>query len=182
MAASSQTSIVALGSILTHQDIIRQRRAGVTRSAVLPIKRQARLTDAEMARVLGLSTRTLHSKSADELLSPEAGERLLLLKKLLQHGMTVFEDSAMLANWLRTPLAELAIPTNTPTPFTPRPLAEMGQLDRPYRLAGIQVGNFPQLDLGEVAAPQSPLDVLDTISGFELVDQVLGRIEWGIYS
>jgi len=168
--------------MLTHQDIIRQRRAGVTRAAIGPIKRLARLTDAEMASVLGISTRTLHIKSGNDLLSPEAGERLLLFKKLLQHGMAIFEDERMLANWLRTSLYELAIPTGNTTPFIPRLLAEMGQLDRPFPLAGATAGQNLQSDPNNLAIPQSPLDVLDTISGFELVHQVLGRIEWGIYS
>ena len=173
---------IATTSILTHQNIIRQRRAGVTRSAVVPIKQQAQLTDAEMARILGLSARTLHSKTGNDLLSPEAGERLLLLKKLLQHGMAVFEDGIVLANWLRTPLFELAIPTTDSPPFTPRPLSEMGQFDTPYLLAETMARQDSQPEPTEQATPQSPLDVLDTISGFELVHQVLGRIEWGIYS
>lgn len=168
--------------ILTYQDVIRQRRAGITRAAVVPIKQLAQLTDAEMARILGVSARTLHSKTSNDLLSPEAGERLLLFKKLLQHGMAVFEDGAVLANWIRTPLFELAIPARDPVPFTPRPLSEMGQFDKPYPLADPIVRQAPEYEPTEQAIPQSPLDVLDTISGFELIHQVLGRIEWGIYS
>jgi hypothetical protein len=96
--------------------------------------------------------------------------------------MAIFEDTTVLANWLRTPLFELAIPATNPPPFTPRPLAEMGQFDTPYPLADAITWQAPQSEQTEQAIPQSPLDVLDTISGFELVHQVLGRIEWGIYS
>lgn len=31
-------------------------------------------------------------------------------------------------------------------------------------------------------ADQSPLDLLDTASGFQVVDELLGRIEYGVYS
>ena len=31
-------------------------------------------------------------------------------------------------------------------------------------------------------ANQSPLDLLDTASGFQVVDELLGRIEYGVYS
>ena len=34
----------------------------------------------------------------------------------------------------------------------------------------------------EILENQSPLQMLDTATGFQVVDQILGRIEYGVYS
>lgn len=117
--------------------VIDKSRQGMLRSEADKVAQLAGLTDIELARILNMSVRNLHRLKADDKLTRDASERLLLLTNLLQHGLDVFdEDAQTLVEWLRSPIREL----NT----------------------------------------QSPLSLLDTTTGFGLVDDVLGRIEHGI--
>ena len=167
-------------------ELIRQARQGVLRQRVDEIARLVSLTDKDMARILNMSVRSLHGKSDAELLTLAASERLLLLERLVQHGLSVFDGRAdVLARWLHTPLNELAyregsLDENDP----PIPLRNMGSFTNPSQRENtnqaysIGVAN----DAGTLATvvPQSPIAVLDTVSGFSLAEDVLGRIEWGI--
>jgi putative toxin-antitoxin system antitoxin component (TIGR02293 family) len=119
--------------------LVEQARQGVNRAKVDEVAQSIGLTDKDMARILNLSERTLHRLRPDARLDSNASERLLLLEKLLAHGLSVFDGrAAVLGRWLRVPLAELR--------------------------------------------RQTPLDLLDTATGFALVHTVLGRIEHGIYA
>lgn len=163
--------------------LIRQARQGVLRRRVDEVARLIGLTDKEMAHILNMSVRGLHGKAATDFLSLAASERLLLLERLVQHGLAVFDNRAdVLSRWLRTPLAELAYregidesaDTNT---LTPTAVLEMGSFAEP---AVRYIVTSQTTDASSVVVPQSPLAVLDTVSGFSLADDVLGRIEWGI--
>lgn len=163
--------------------LIRQARQGVLRRRVDEVARLVGLTDKEMAYILNMSVRGLHGKAATDFLSLAASERLLLLERLVQHGLSVFGNRAdLLGHWLRTPLAELAYREgidNSADADTGSPPAvrEMGSFSEP----AVPYGLTPQkMDASSVIVPQSPLAVLDTVSGFSLADDVLGRIEWGI--
>ncbi len=166
-------------------DLIRQARNGVLRQRVDAVVQKVRLTDKEMAHILNMSVRSLHGKSANQPLSLAASERLLLFEHLVQHGLSVFDGRAhLLERWFRTPLAELAYGSNLDEP---PPLVDVrtlggfekpipGYADQPTDLAG------GKIEISSITPAQSPLSVLDTVSGFSLVDDVLGRIEWGIVS
>lgn len=174
-------------------DLIRQARHGVLRRRVDEIARLVNLTDKDMARILNMSVRSLHGKSDTELLTLAASERLLLLERLVQHGLAVFDGRAdVLARWLHTPLNELAYrEAALDATNQPMPLRDMGGFTDPS-----QPGNTNQATItGSVteegtaypapaalpaAIPQSPIAVLDTVSGFSLAEDVLGRIEWGV--
>lgn len=160
--------------------LIQQARQGVLRRRVDEVARIAGLTDKEMAHILNMSVRGLHGKVATETLSLAASERLLLLERLLQHGLAVFDGRVdLLSRWLRTPLAELAYregATDVPEP-NPLPLRQMGSFQGPTATHREKADDF---DAAGKVVPQSPLAVLDTVSGFLLADDVLGRIEWGI--
>jgi hypothetical protein len=143
------------------------------------------LTDKEMAHILNMSVRGLHGKADSELLTLAASERLLLLERLVQHGLSVFDGRAnLLSRWLRTPLVELAYREETDgagESFPVVALRTIGRFSEPsghgdvYRPAGSAEADSPS-----ALVPQSPLAVLDTVSGFSLAEDVLGRIEWGI--
>lgn len=154
--------------------LIRQARQGVARRRVDELAKLAGLTDKDMARILAMSVRSLHGKAPADLLAPAAGERLLLLERLIQHGLVVFDGRAdLLSSWLRTPLAELAYRDGADL-AAPVSVRSLGGFDEP-------VTTLPQLNNDAVPAiRQSPLAVLDMVSGFSLADDVLGRIEWGI--
>jgi uncharacterized protein (DUF2384 family) len=126
---------------------------------------------------LNMSVRSLHGKAANESLNLAASERLLLLEQLVQHGLHVFDGRAdILSRWLRTPLAELGYREGIEE-MNATPLAEMGSF-RKSEPTGQFSESGPTIETRFVA--QSPIAVLDTVSGFSLVDDVLGRIEWGI--
>lgn len=124
-------------AVYTPYTLIDKSRQGMLRSEADQVAQLASLTDVELARILNMSIRNLHRLKAEDKLTRDASERLLLLTNLLRHGLDVFdEDAQTLAEWLRSSIREL----NT----------------------------------------QSPLSLLDTTTGFGLVDDVLGRIEHGI--
>ncbi|MEZ0606934.1 antitoxin Xre-like helix-turn-helix domain-containing protein [Fibrella sp. WM1] len=158
---------------------IQQARRGILRRRVDEVAKLVGLTDKEMAYALAMSVRSLHGKAPHEPLSLSAGERLLLLEQLLRHGLAVFDGRAdLLSRWLRTPLDELAYRTGSDTSDaeTTMPLSTLGSFHEPF-VAYVPTAQPPSTD-GLV--PQSPLAVLDTVSGFMLADDVLGRIEWGL--
>ncbi|GAB3552521.1 hypothetical protein GCM10027577_34670 [Spirosoma fluminis] len=131
-----------------------------------------------MAHILNMSIRGLHGKQADELLTLAASERLLLLERLIRHGLAVFDGRAdLLSRWLRTPLNELGYRETPVEAQQSVSVREMGsfQEPRPTYERSSATAETPAS-----VVSQSPLAVLDTVSGFSLVDDVLGRIEWGI--
>lgn len=163
-------------------DLIRQARQGVQRRRVDEIARRISLTDKDMARVLNISVRSLHGKQANEALSLAAGERLLLFENLVQRALSVFDGRADVVNrWLHTPLSELAYGEATQETTLRVPTRQLGSFEPPTTPVGKTVDSVAKENsppFGPVA--QSPLAVLDTVSGFSLANDVLGRIEWGI--
>ncbi len=166
-------------------DLIQQARQGIVRRRVDEVARLVGLTDKEMARILNMSVRSLHGKTDSELLTSAASERLLLLERLIQHGLSVFDGRAdVLSRWLRTPLAELSYREEVDTVAAanerePIPVRSLGQFNEPtpvYAPTDVQ----KSADESSFVVPQSPLAVLDTVSGFSLAEDVLSRIEWGI--
>lgn len=125
-------------ALLSEEEIIARSRKGVQRSEADRVAGLVGLTDKELAVALGLSASYLHRLKADQLISQDASERLLLLENLLRHGLDTFEGRAhTVLHWLRSPLRELDY--------------------------------------------QTPLQTLDTVTGYTLVDRVLGRIDHGIF-
>jgi uncharacterized protein (DUF2384 family) len=162
--------------------LIQQARQGVVRGRVDQIARLVGLTDIEMARILNMSVRGLHGKGADEQLNLAASERLLLLERLVQHGLHVFDGRAeLLGRWLRTPLPELAYREggNYVEPTESVSLMSMGSFSEPVTQVFKPTVSMNK-NTTESIVNQSPLAVLDTVSGFSLAEDVLARIEWGI--
>lgn len=157
-------------------DLIRQARLGVARRRVDEVAARAGLTDIEMARILNMSVRSLHGKANSERLNLASSERLLLLERLIQHGLAVFDGKADLLNrWLHTPLAELAYRAGgdeAPQPFAVRQAGSFAPPGHEVPVAQRAARKAPEA--------QTPLAVLDTVVGFSLAEDVLGRIEWGL--
>ena len=163
-------------AVLPVTHLIQQARQGVLRARVDEVAALASLSDKEMAHVLNMSVRGLHGKTPSEVLSLAASERLLLLERLLRHSLNVFDGrSDLVSRWLHTPLPELAYAERTEEPGPTLPLRSMGSFEAPVAEAYSSPATSEQ-------EAQSPLAVLDTVSGFALAEDVLGRIEWGIIS
>lgn len=117
--------------------VIKKSREGVLRSMVDSVSGMVKLTDNEMAYLLGMTPRNLHRITPEKRLGTDASERLLLLKNILIHALDTFEGKEDVArNWLRTSVSELN--------------------------------------------DQTPLQMMDTVTGFSLVDDVLGRLDYGL--
>ncbi|MFD1141192.1 antitoxin Xre-like helix-turn-helix domain-containing protein [Larkinella insperata] len=174
-------------ALLPVTSIISQARQGVLRRRVDEVAHLVGLTDKEMARILNMSIRGLHGKATATRLSLAASERLLLLERLVQRGLAVFDGRAdLLARWLRTPLAELAYRPETDLSLegiAPGALRDMGSFKQPVESAAPPAIKATSPTLGtqeHSVVAQSPLAVLDTVSGFSLAEDVLGRLEWGL--
>ena len=117
--------------------VIKTSREGVLRSVADDVSELVKLTDNEIAYILGMTPRNLHRLAPDKRLGTDASERLLLLKNVLIHALDTFEGKeTVVRNWLKTPLNELD--------------------------------------------DQTPLQLMDTITGFGMVEDVLGRLDYGL--
>jgi putative toxin-antitoxin system antitoxin component (TIGR02293 family) len=133
----SDRSVHYRASLVSDFTVIKTSREGVERSLVDHVSKMVKLTDNEMAHLLGMTPRNLHRISSDKRLGTDASERLLLLKNILIHALDTFEgEEVIVRNWLRTPISELN--------------------------------------------DQTPLQMMDTVTGFSLVDDVLGRLDYGL--
>lgn len=167
-------------------DIIRQAQQKVSRSLVDEVASLSGLSKKEIAQLIGLTERALFKTTKGDF-SVLISEHLLRLKDLFKHGLAVFDQNQkVFTQWLRTPLPELAtlqtgyLPTPPTTP--PPPLAEMSTKAGPYDL--VDVANQRQLrsTTGEQRPYPTPVSLLNTSTGIQLVDDVLIRIEAGVYS
>lgn len=189
MQAIPSRPAIKPANTLRLESIIQQARQGVLRHRVDEIAQVIGLTDKEMAHVLNMSIRGLHGKAATETLTLAASERLLFLDRLIRHGLAVFDGRAdLLARWFRTPLSELGFREQSANGHIRESdtdsLRTLGRFDEPF--APTEATSQPENAYAEPTGslpsvvPQSPLAVLDTVSGFTLADDVLGRIDWGI--
>lgn len=150
----------------------------------------AGLTKKEMALVLGVTERSLYNQRQADLSVP-LSERLLLLEKIIEHGLSVFDNQIQVFHhWLRTPLPELATPeTGFAAPennVAPRPIAEMGTKTAPPDLLTAAQARRVRLNKRPMPTDSgrnypTPLSLLDTITGCKLVDNVFTRIEAGVF-
>lgn len=94
------------------------------------------LPDDDMARVLGISLRTLQRKRTQPRLDAQLSDRVLQLEDLYAYGAEVFGSAERFRLWVGEPTAALG--------------------------------------------HRRPLELIDTHSGVELVEALLGRIEHGV--
>lgn len=190
MALSRDITSASGWGFPTH-DLILQARRKLPRDQVDRIALLGGLTKKEMARILGVTERNLYNQHQGDLSVP-LSERLLLLEKLFQHGLDVFDGRReAFFQWLRTPLAELATPevgfAAPATPYSPRAIQEMGTKESPPDLTQAAASRRTRLQQAPATAAQpssfpTPLSLLDTITGYKLVDNVFIRIEAGVFS
>lgn len=95
------------GTARNPAELIDMVRRGLPRRAVDEVADRLALSRREMARILGLSERTLQRQQPDARLSAGASERLLQLVLLYERGEDVFEDIEKFKRWMRRPLRVL---------------------------------------------------------------------------
>lgn len=120
------------------RDVIRHIRSGVPSSSLDFLARRLGVPRSRLLAFLGIKASTAERRlRLHQRLSPEEGDRVARLGKLIKRAIDVFEDADDANAWLL----------------------------RPAR------------SLGGV----TPLSLLDTIEGYELAIDTLGRIEYGVH-
>lgn len=150
----------------------------------------ANLTKKEIAHLLGVSQRHLYHHSPKPLITIQT-EFLQALKNLFRDGDEFFSGNrAAFFEWLRTPLAALAIPeTGFPSPisadYIPPTMEEFfsGSTEAEEQEA-IQANLAYMRQQQSQPGPEypTPLSLLDTLFGVQQVRQILGRVNAGVFS
>ena len=87
---SPSVKLSGLGWGFSTADLILQARQKLPRSRVDQVALLGGLTKKQMALVLGITERNLYNHHQGELSVP-LSERLLLLEKVFQHGLAIFD-------------------------------------------------------------------------------------------
>ena len=117
---------------------IERLRRGLPYSAVERLREELELSLDELAKAVGISTRTLSRRRKEKHLNLEESDRLFRIARIYGHALEVFGDSEKAARWFKR--------------------------------------SHPVLD------GMTPLEVFDTDLGAQLVDDLLTRVEYGVYS
>ncbi|WP_229755415.1 type II RES/Xre toxin-antitoxin system antitoxin [Hymenobacter cavernae] len=125
--------------VIDDRVVVDKAREGIAFTEFQRLAALLELTIPEQAGLLSVTERTMARRIAEHsTLNTLESERLVLLQKLAEHGVDVFEEQGKFNRWLRRPL--------------------------------------------RVLDDRSPLAYLDMTTGFVVVDQLLGRLEYGVYS
>lgn len=123
----------------TNSTCARQLLEGVQRAMFAKVAKEiAMVPEKDLAKISGLSQRTISRMSDDQLLPQQSAEVIISIMRTYQRAVEVFESEDMAHKWLKTSLPVL--------------------------------GN------------QTPLQAVSNRFGAELVLDLLGRIEHGVYS
>lgn len=172
-------------------DLITQARAHSTWPEVKEVMDLAGLTNKEMAHIMGVSDRHL-IKSPHTRLTTSETEKLICIRNLFEEGLAFFGGKRDYVNrWLKTPNEQLITADKDflrlETAYTPPPVEKRYHKTKPDLLAAA-IKN--RQDLKELAQQKNwpdkpyptPLSLLDTIVGIQLVGTLLSRMTAGVYS
>lgn len=82
-------------------------RRGIPAGAVDALTTSLHVTQAELARTLGISERTFVRRKKEGTLNSEESAKLVRLARVVERGVEVFEDFDTSLDWLRSPNAAL---------------------------------------------------------------------------
>ncbi len=126
-------------SVENEPELVSLTRKGLPVGALVSMAKKLGLPVNDVARVVGITARTLSRRVAEKgRLSAHESDRLVRLAKVFAHAEDVLESPVSASQWLRIPNRALG---------------------------------------GDI-----PLELLDTNVGAAQVDEILGRIEYGLYS
>lgn len=137
-AATPAGFIDALGLGRGRTAWIEAVKAGLPVAAFVTLARHLRVSEAELAAVVGISATTLVRRKRAGALTPAEGEHVVRVAALLERAARVFGDEAEAADWLAS--ANVALDHGTPLAWA------------------------------------------DTEFGAREVEDLLGRLEHGVYS
>jgi putative toxin-antitoxin system antitoxin component (TIGR02293 family) len=83
-------------------------RRGISSAAVDSLTKSIRLTQSELATVLGIPERTLARRKKEGVLNSEESAKLVRLARVVERAKDVFEDFEASLNWLKSPNAALS--------------------------------------------------------------------------
>lgn len=169
---------------------IKTMREGLDRSEIDEVAAMADLTKKEMATLLGKSERNRYYPT-EKRLSLLESEHLVNLKLLFSHGLTIFDGNVkVFSDWLRTPKQALAVPE------TGFPIAIPDNYKKPFltdlfaphteeentRVIDENMAFNRQRAAEQTKPFPTPLSILDSPTGLRLVNDILGRIDAGVYN
>ena len=82
-------------------------REGIPVAAIESILSAVRLSQAELARALGIPERTLARRKREGVLNSEESCKLLRFARVVSRASGVFDDPVTAVNWLKVPNAAL---------------------------------------------------------------------------
>lgn len=82
-------------------------RKGIPKKSIDTILDRTGMSEADLARFLHVSLRTIQRRAPDELLDPSQSERLIELARLYTRGESVFGDLAGFIDWMETAIPAL---------------------------------------------------------------------------
>lgn len=89
--------------------------AGVATSVFVALARRLRVSESELAKVVGMSNSTLSRRKRSGVLAPDEGEHVVRVAALLDRAAAVFGDEAQAVDWLTS--ANLALDGRVPLVF-----------------------------------------------------------------
>jgi len=92
----------------TTLDWVEMIRRGIPASALESLRKAVRLSQTDLAGVLGIPERTLARRRREGTLNSEESAKLLRLARVVGRANEVFEDSGVALHWLKTANAALA--------------------------------------------------------------------------
>ena len=101
--ASATTSVGSSDMI----QLISIARKGITFSRALALGSRLSLSIYDLAPILHISSRSLHRYSHDKVLAADTSAVVLRLEQLLDDGLSTFDNTDDLSDWLKSPLPYL---------------------------------------------------------------------------
>lgn len=90
-------------------DLLDILQGGIGAKAITTLEKSLDVKPAQMARILGISPKTLERYKADahKKLSPAVSERIMRIATLKERALEVFDEEVKANGWLRSPTIAL---------------------------------------------------------------------------
>jgi putative toxin-antitoxin system antitoxin component (TIGR02293 family) len=107
MGIANVMKMLELKDKKTHSpyDLLDIIQGGIGTKAITALEKNLDIKSVQMARILGISTKTLERYKADprKKLTPAVSERIMRIATLKERALEVFDDDTKANGWLRSP-------------------------------------------------------------------------------